>query len=101
MAASTLTLPCFKLYDQPTLLLRGNKSSNQTLLRFNLSPPKPLLISSRDNNSSQRFRALPETIAVKQDDTTVMALYVTPPKLKWKPLLSRWMGLSWRVGPFE
>ncbi|CAF1725280.1 hypothetical protein HID58_085911 [Brassica napus] len=68
MAASTLTLPCFKLYDQPSLLLRRNKSYNQTLLRFNLSPPKPLLISSRDN-SSRRFRALPETIAVKQDDT--------------------------------
>lgn len=68
MASLTLTLPFFKLHDQPSLLLRCNNSSNQTLLRFNLSPPKPLLISSRDN-SFRRLRALPETIAVKQDDT--------------------------------
>ncbi|KAF8081486.1 hypothetical protein N665_0884s0014 [Sinapis alba] len=70
MAASTLTLPCFKLYVQQSLLLRCNKSSNKTLLRFNSSPPKPLLISSSRDNSYQRLRALPETIAVKQDDTT-------------------------------
>ncbi|KAJ0265887.1 RNA-binding [Hirschfeldia incana] len=66
MAAATLTtLACFKLHDQPSLLLRCNNSSNQTLLRFNSSPPKPLLISS-----SRRLRALPETISVKQEDTT-------------------------------
>ncbi|KAL1202634.1 RNA-binding protein CP31B [Cardamine amara subsp. amara] len=73
MAASTVPLPCFKLNHHHNTLLRWNHSSNQTLLRFNFSPPKPLLISSR--GSSRRFNVLSETITVKleeeeKEDTT-------------------------------
>ncbi|XP_010470163.1 PREDICTED: RNA-binding protein CP31B, chloroplastic-like isoform X1 [Camelina sativa] len=63
MAASTVPLPCFKLHHQPYLLHGCNYSSNQTLLRFNFSPPKPLYISS-----SRRFRVLPETITAKLEE---------------------------------
>ncbi|XP_022567852.1 uncharacterized protein LOC106362867, partial [Brassica napus] len=87
------------------------------------APPKPLLNSSSD--SSRQFRVLPETIAeylgrtlkvnlcIQKQSTCcllmtetpgnqgVMALFVTPPKLKWKTRLDRLMDLSWRVGPFE
>lgn len=66
MASSTVTLPCFKLHHQPIFLLRCNHSSNQTLLRFHFSPPKPLLISSR--GGSRRFKVLPETITVKLEE---------------------------------
>ncbi|AEE33649.1 RNA-binding (RRM/RBD/RNP motifs) family protein [Arabidopsis thaliana] len=99
MAASSVLLSCFKSHHQPNLLHGCNYSSNQTLLRFNFSTPKPLLISSR--SCSRRFRVLSETITVKLEDHGVMALYVTLPKQKWKPLLNRLTDLSWRVGRFE
>ncbi|XP_019093459.1 PREDICTED: uncharacterized protein LOC104750113 isoform X2 [Camelina sativa] len=99
MAASTVPLPCFKLHHQPYLLHGCNYSSNQTLLRFNFSPPKPLYISS-----SRRFRVLPETITAKleeEEDHGVMDLYATLPKQKWMLHLNRLTDLSWRVGRFE
>ncbi|XP_020890170.1 uncharacterized protein LOC9322707 isoform X2 [Arabidopsis lyrata subsp. lyrata] len=99
MAASTVPLSCFKLNHQPNLLHGCSKSSNQTLLKFNFSPLKPFLISSR--SGSRRFRVLPETINVKLEDHGVMALCVTLPKRKWRPRLNRLTDLSLRVGRFE
>jgi len=66
MAASSVLLSCFKSHHQPNLLHGCNYSSNQTLLRFNFSTPKPLLISSR--SCSRRFRVLSETITVKLEE---------------------------------
>lgn len=67
MAASTVSLSCFKLlHHQPNLLHGCNYSSNQTLLKFNFSPLKPLLISS--TSGSRRFKVLPETITVKLEE---------------------------------
>ncbi|CAH2047522.1 unnamed protein product [Thlaspi arvense] len=77
MAVSTVTLPCFKLHHQPNLLLRCNNSSNQSLLRFHFSPPKPLLISSRDG--SRRLKVLPETITVKLEEEEDKTVDLSPP----------------------
>ncbi|VVB12073.1 unnamed protein product [Arabis nemorensis] len=77
MAASTVTHPCFKLHHQPNLLLRYNQSSSQTLLRFQFSSPKPLVLSSR--GSSRRFKVFPETITVKLEEEEDTAADLNPP----------------------